>query len=587
MDRSRVIIDFPGESGERRSWHFADPVEVLVAGEVGEVREVLRGIERAAAEGYYVAGYLSYEAAPAFSERHPVRAGARLPLAWFGVYRAPEDGMSIGAEGHGSSAPTSSYRLSGWEPETNRAEYDGVIAEIGEAIAGGEVDQVNYTIRLVARGEGDDLSFYHRLLAAQGTAYGAYLDLGGWRILSASPELFFRRRGDRLGTRPMKGTARRGRWPEEDDGVAAALVASAKDRGENLITAEWLRGELEALALPGTVEVSGVCEVERYPTVFQLTTSLGARLRAGTTLEEIFAALFPSVSVTGVPKEAAMRRIAELETGPREVYCGAIGVVEPGGDCTFNVPIRTVWIERSSGRAVYGVGGGITGGSTAAGEYDEVLAKSAVLTQEFPVFELIETLRLEEGRYIRLEEHLARLAGSARYFGWADPTEAARAALREHARGREGGRWRVRLLADLGGGVRVESEWFAPETAVADVALARTPVQRDDIFLHHKTTHRVIHEARRAERPELFDVLLWNEEGELTEFTRGNLVVELEGARWTPPRGCGLLGGVYRAELLRRGEIGERVLRVSDLERVTGVWFINSLREWVPVRVIE
>jgi para-aminobenzoate synthetase/4-amino-4-deoxychorismate lyase len=593
-------LDFPGAGGEPRTLLFSNPVELIVAEEAGAVREALRAVERAAARGYYVVGYLSYEAAPAYDAAHLVRAGAHLPLAWFGVYRAPIGGEGGGvvadntasvASGEMTGETTSSYQLSGWEPDTPRASYDAAIAALQEAFRAGDVDQVNYTLRLRARGAGAELALYRQLLAAQGSAYGAYLDLGTHRILSASPELFFRREGDRILTRPMKGTARRGRWPEEDEAAAAALATSAKDRAENLMTVEWLRAELERLARPGMVEVAAVCEVERYPTVFQLTSTLSAELVAGTSLESIFAGLFPSVSVTGVPKLAALRRIATLEAAPREVYCGAIGVVEPGGDAVFNVAIRTVWIDTATGVAEYGVGGGITRASTAAGEYDEVLAKSAVLTRTAPTFELLETLRLADGRYARLEGHLARLGASARYFGWPDPVPVARAALAEHARLWPRDQRRVRVLADAKGGVRVESEPFEGGGEAGEgrdgwlVGLARTPVSRHDLFLHHKTTNRAVHKARLAERSGLSDVLLWNEAGELTEFSRGNLVIELDGVRWTPPPECGLLAGIFRAELLGRGEIRERVLREPDLLRASRVWLINSLREWVPVRV--
>lgn len=589
-------LDFPGAAGERETFHFADPLAVLVAEEAGEVRGVLREVERAAERGHYVVGYLSYEAAPAFDPAYAVRPGGRLPLAWFGVFRAPGAGAIAGAEPDAAPTPA---ELSGWEPETTRDTYDAAIAALQADFARGELEQANYTLRLRTRFDGDAPALYRRLLEAQGSAYGAYLDLGAHRILSASPELFFRRTGARLVARPMKGTARRGRWAEDDVARAAQLAASAKDRGENLMTAEWMRGEVEHLAGVGTVEVTDPCAVERYPTVFQLTTTLAATLRPEVTLEAIFAELFPAVSVTGVPRLAAMSRIAELETAPREVYCGAIGLVRPGGDAVFNVAIRTIWLDAATGAAEYGVGGGITARSTAAGEYDEVRAKSAVLTRAAPRFELLETLRLAAGEYVRLERHLARLGASARYFGWPDPAAAAHAALAEHAR-----RWpqegrRVRLLADAHGGVRVESEPLtltngagASASAAASAAeplpvrLARTPISPNDPFLYHKTTHRAVHEARRAEWPDTFDVLLWNEEGELTEFTRGNLVVELDGALWTPPRESGLLAGTLRAELLEQGELRERVLRKADLNETTRAWFINSLREWVQVRLV-
>lgn len=248
--------------------------------------------------------------------------------------------------------------------------------------------------------------------------------------------------------------------------------------------------------------------------------------------------------------------------------------------------IRTLVIDRERGLAEYGVGGGITWDSTAADEYGEALLKAALLTKSWPAFELLETLRLERGAYALLDRHLARLAGSAEYFGIPLSLGAARAELERHARLHPAQPRRVRLLVSPEGAARVESQPLPPPAeGVQAVALARTPIARHNRFLYHKTTSRGVYELRRAERPEVYDVLLWNEEGELTEFTTGNLVVELDGQRWTPPIESGLLAGTLRAELLERGEIRERTLPRADIERATRVWLINSVRGWVPVVV--
>lgn len=587
-------LDIPADHGETECLVFTDPAEVIEAWAVDEVRVAIRAAEAAARRGSHVVGFLAYEAAQAFDPGLRVRGGARLPLAWFAVFDRVAEGIGeAGGGGDGGAGHTTSPSDSAvWEPDTPRGDYDAAIAELKAAFERGEVDQVNYTLRLRSVFDGDPLAFYEDLLAAQGRAYGAYLDLGTARIISVSPELFFHRQGGRITLRPMKGTARRGRWLEEDLAVRRRLAESVKDRTENMITLEAMRGELEALARPGTVVASRLCEVERYPTVHQMTSTLEAELSEGTTLEGIFAGLFPSASVTGVPRAAATRKIADLERSPREVYCGAIGLIRPGGDAIFNVAIRTVWIDGRSGVAEYGVGGGITTLSTAEGEYDELLAKSAVLRARRPEFELLETMRLVDGEYLRLERHLARLCASAAWFGWSDPVEEVRSALAAHAAERPSGVWRVRVLAGAGGGVRVESVGFEGEAGGGNgepklVRLARRPISRGEIFLYHKTTNRRIHEARRAEAPDAYDVLLWNEDGDLTEFTIGNLVVEIEGVRWTPPRECGLLAGVFRGELLERGEIGERVLHLSDLAAADRIWLINSLREWVPVKLAE
>jgi para-aminobenzoate synthetase/4-amino-4-deoxychorismate lyase len=574
-DAPSAVLDFPDDCPEAVRAFFTNPVETVVAHSHEEVRPALRRLERAAAEGLYAVGFVAYEAAPAFDRALTVKPRSNdLPLLWFGLFDRPSKQATAAGE----------FRVSDWTPSIGRAEYERNVEAVRDAIARGDTYQVNYTLRLRARFEGDDLAFYERLRAAQRTRFGAYVNAGRFRVLSASPELFFRRRGRRVETRPMKGTAARGRWMEEDAEAAARLTSSEKERAENLMIVDLLRNDLGRVAETGTVKVEELFRVERYPTVLQMTSTVAATLREGVTLEELFAALFPCGSVTGAPKVSTSRFIAALEDSPRGVYCGAVGFVAPGGDAAFNVAIRTVVLDTETGEAVYGTGGGVTWDSTPGGEYAETLEKAKLLTEDAADFELLETMRLDEGGFRLLEEHLARLEASADYFGIPVNVAGVREALAHHAESYDGAPRRVRLLVSQDGDARVES---APLDGLPPgplrVALALTPVKKSDRFLCHKTTRRGQYEARRAERPEVFDVLLWNEEGELTEFTNGNVVVELEGKRWTPPRACGLLAGTFRASLLRRGEVAERVLTKDDLARATRVWFVNGVRGWVEV----
>ena len=230
----------------------------------------------------------------------------------------------------------------------------------------------------------DPESLYRRMIAAQGGGYGACIHTGRFEILSASPELFFRRDGVRLTSEPMKGTARRGRWLEEDDRRAEALAASPKERAENVMIVDLIRNDLSRIAEPATVQATRLFDVHRLPTVLQMTSTVEARVRPDVSTWDIFAALFPCGSVTGAPKIAACRVIADLEDDPRGVYCGAIGHIAPDGTATFSVAIRTLTIDHQTGRAEYGVGGGITWDSAGSAEYDELRAKAAILTDDLP-----------------------------------------------------------------------------------------------------------------------------------------------------------------------------------------------------------
>jgi para-aminobenzoate synthetase/4-amino-4-deoxychorismate lyase len=362
------------------------------------------------------------------------------------------------------------------------------------------------------------------------------------------------------------------------------LAESPKDRAENVMIVDLLRNDLGRVALPGAVRAASLFTVERYETVLQMVSTVEADLPARTSLRALLTALFPCGSVTGAPKASAMRLIAERERSPRGAYCGAIGVVRPGGDATFNVSIRTVEIDLATGAAACGIGGGITWGSEAAAEWDEAMTKGAFLQALADDPGLIETLRCEGGGFPLLERHLARLAASARHLGVAVDVEEARRRLLAHAAGAGGAPSRVRLVARAGG-FELQAAPLPESQGTPQVALAARPVSRWDARLFHKTTRREPYDSRRAEAPGAFDVLLRNEEGELTEFTIGNLVAELDGVQWTPPRECGLLAGVMRAELLARGEIRERVLRVPDLARASRLWLVNAVRGRVPVRL--
>jgi para-aminobenzoate synthetase / 4-amino-4-deoxychorismate lyase len=581
---------------------FEHPVEVVRAERLDEVLPALRRVQAAVDGGLHAAGFVAYEAAPAFDPAMRVTPQSGLPLVWFGTYRAssPVDEMP----GRGTD-----YEVGEWTSAVDESSFAAGVASIRESIASGDVYQVNYTGRLRANFDGDPSAWYRRLRDAQGAGYAAYLDLGRFHLLSLSPELFFRvspietnrpsgvtTGGAASGptpaaaparaivTRPMKGTHRRGRWTEEDRDFERRLRESDKERAENLMIVDLVRNDLGRVAETGSVRVEELFTVERYPTLLQMTSTISARLRPDVGLPEMFGALFPCGSVTGAPKIAAMRRIAELEPEPRGAYCGAIGLLEPGGRMAFNVAIRTITLDRETNVAGYGVGSGITWDSCPQAEAAENRLKAAILDAAPARPDLFETLRLEDGAFIRGDRHLARITASAAYFGIPADGDAMRAALqalaREHPRGALRARLRLTAAGIVSAGAEPLSEsWTGPRT----FAISRGPVDRNDRMLFHKIADRSVYAARRSERPDAYDVLLCNQEGELTEFTIGTLVAELDGALCTPPLDCGLLPGVLRAELLESGAVRERVLLPADLQRASRIWLVNSLRGWLPM----
>jgi para-aminobenzoate synthetase/4-amino-4-deoxychorismate lyase len=385
----------------------------------------------------------------------------------------------------------------------------------------------------------------------------------------------------------MKGTIARGRWYEEDLARARELAVSAKNRAENAMIVDMARNDLGRIARRGSVQVSDLFRVDRYPTLWQMTSCVSAETDAG--LAEIFAAIFPCASITGAPKVNTMRIIAQHETEPRRIYTGSIGWIAPERCAQFNVAIRTALIDKVRREAEYGVGGGIVWDSTAEGEYDECLLKAAILGTSQPDFSLLESLLwTPQGGYFCLNEHLRRLRESAEFFAFPRSEEKAASELAKLAAGLPAMPHKVRLLVARDGTITCQSEPINAGEFLAPIRLelAAAPIDVSDVFLYHKTTHRDVYAAAMAGCREGDDVLLYNQLGEVTETGRGNIVVRCDKEFWTPPVSCGLLAGAYRAQLLSEGKIQERAVSLETLSQCDELFFINSVRLWREARLV-
>ena len=575
---SPVLLSSYARCGQERSFAFVDPVGEVVAAAAGEVRPALSAVERAVEQGLHAAGFVCYEAAAGLDPAFTTRPAGALPLVYFGLFaeRTRVDAPSAGL---------GTYELDEWRPSVSREEYEAAIEHIHAYIAAGDTYQVNYTLRLHSRFQGDPQALFHDMGQGQESALCAYFDLGRHVLISASPELFFRLRAGRCTVRPMKGTRSRGRFAAEDQQRADELQSSAKDRAENLMVTDMLRNDLGRISQVGSVAVSALWSVERYPTVWQLTSTVESQLKAGVSLPDLFAALFPCGSVTGAPKVRTMAIIAELERPPRGIYTGCIGYISPGPEACFNVAIRTAHLDREKAQLEFGVGGGIVWASSAAEEYAECVVKAGVLrARPHPSFELLETLLYEDGVYLLLERHLERLSQSAAYWGFCYADDRVRARLQDAANAMEG-QCRVRLLLARNGEIRVQHQALTPSRRLR-VALAAEPVDSSDPLLYHKTTHRATYNRQLAARPDCDDVVLYNERGELTECCIGNLVLERDGVRYTPPVESGLLAGTFRAELVAQGQLCERPLPIGELARADALYLINSVRRWVELELV-
>jgi len=574
----RVVLD--DREGER---FYTQPVDIIRADAPEEVGGALAKVEEALAGGRHAAGYLAYELGYAFEERLValLPPDRKVPLLWFGIFerfstredRAEEPRTYAGALAH----------------EWDRARYELAFDRMRELIAAGDLYQANLSYRARFAFLGEPYALYRELRAAAGARHCAFVDDGERQILSLSPELFFAVSPDgRIRTRPMKGTAARGLTAEEDAASRARLRTSDKERAENLMIVDLLRNDLSRIARPGSVEVEELFEVETYPTLHQMVSTIGARLGAGARAETILRALFPCGSVSGAPKLRAMEVIRATETSPRGVYCGAIGHFSPDGSASFNVAIRTLTI--TGGRGELGIGGAVVFDSRAGAEYDECRLKARFYETARHPTALIETLRHVPGEgFVRAERHLARMAASASALGISFDAEQARAAMRESVRGRDGPS-RVRLVLHEDGMPGAEATPFAASAAPWRFAVSLRRVRAGDPLLRHKTTRREMFEEARARLAATHgcdEILFLNERGELTEGSRTNIFLEIEGRLLTPALASGLLDGCLRRELMEEGRCAEAVLSRADLDRAERIFLGNSLRGLIPAVPVE
>lgn len=362
-----------------REMLFSRPREIVTADRLEDVEPALHRLDGLRRAGSWLAGYLSYEAGFAFEPKLAavLPRGRRTPLLQVGVFDAPQERPA--EPPRPSNAGLSETRAT-WSREDYRRRFEKLHGHLRK----GDAYQGNLTFPVSARWDGEPRAIFDAMTARQPVRYGALVELGGPVILSRSPELFFE--VDRKGwieTHPMKGTIRRGSTPAEDAELAGFLRNDPKNQAENRMIVDLLRNDISRISEVGTLDVPELFRIETYPTLHTMVSRVRARLAPGTGLPDIMRALFPCGSITGAPKLSAMLILRELEGGPRDAYCGAIGWAAPGGEMRFSVAIRTVTLHEG-GEAVFNVGGGVVFDSDASSEYEECLLKARFATGSVP-----------------------------------------------------------------------------------------------------------------------------------------------------------------------------------------------------------
>ena len=550
----RVILDFPG--GRQA---FQAPRAVITATGVADVPEALAAVSQALADGHHVAGWLAYELGYALEPRlAPLLPDGALLLC-LGVFDAPAPD---------TPAPTGRAYAGPLAHDWDEAAYRARFVAVKEKIAAGDIYQANLSYRARFAFAGDPAALYERLRASARAPWCGHVDDGERQILSLSPELFFELSANGvIAARPMKGTAAR---HGDDLAEGAALAASMKDRAENLMIVDLIRNDLGRIAQTGSVAVKALFDVETYPTLHTMVSTVAAQARSEASVADILRALFPCGSVTGAPKIRAMEILRELEDTPRGAYCGAVGYFAPDGSARFNVAIRTLTIIGQDG--VLGIGGGVVQDSGAAAEYAECRLKARFFEDGRPPLQLIETMKWDKG-FMRLDAHLARMAASARVFSLAFDAGQARVALDSAVSGRDRPQ-RVRLTLDEAGRHEATAAPLEANPPHWTYEIATARIQSADLLQQHKTSWRALYDRQSGMADE---VLFCNERGELAEGARSNIFLERDGILLTPPLSAGALDGRLRAELVAAGRAREAVLTPDDLKGAV-VYCGNSLR---------
>lgn len=567
----KTVIDFK-ELGVRQI--FTDTIKELKTKDIKEVKHLLAEVEAYQNQGYYAVGYVSYEAAPAFETKFEVIDDPLMSeyLLYFTIHESVQT-EPIPLTYKPITLPKT------WQELTSAEEYKAAIEHIHHHIRQGDTYQVNYTVQLQQNITADPFAIYNRLVVEQNAHYNAFIQHDDVSIISVSPELFFKKDGDGLTTRPMKGTTNRGLTTETDLKQAQWLAQDQKNRSENMMIVDLLRNDMNRISKIGSENVKSLCLVEQYSTIWQMTSTIETQLLPNSSLGDIFQALFPCGSITGAPKIATMAIIKDVEKQARGVYCGAIGILLPNGPTIFNVAIRT--LQMQGNKAIYGVGGGITWDSKWEAEYEETRQKSAVLYRQNPKFDLISTGRIHRGKLLFLKEHLNRLQESSRYFSYPFNKEEVQNQVEDLCQSLDFDTdYRLKMFLAKNGELTFEHNQL---TGLADDFCQARLVEQthplDSPYTYFKTSYRPHISLEPHEQ------IYYNQKKELLETSIGNLVLKIEDQLYTPPVHLGLLNGIYRQSLIANNQVTERVLTLDNLKQAQAIYGCNAVRGLYELKV--
>jgi para-aminobenzoate synthetase/4-amino-4-deoxychorismate lyase len=599
------------------SYIFFSPKGKLILTNPQNIEKFFEQLENKLNKGFYLAGFLSYELGYFLDYKDSVYYNFKFPLAFFYVFEKPivynhktdifEEGTDLIQRLFSVDLvkENSKFKLTNFKLNTSKKEYVENVKKIKNYIFSGDTYQINYTIKLKFDFTGSILGLYNKLKQTQSVSYCAFIKTKDFSVISFSPELFFRKTTDIIIVKPMKGTIPRGKDVFEDKIQVRKLQNSVKDRAENVMIVDLLRNDLGKISSYGEVKVKKLFEIEKYETLFQMTSTIQAKINPNINLYKLFYSLFPSGSVTGAPKIRSMQIIKEVEKEPRYVYTGSVGFIKPNRDSVFNVAIRTLLIGKN-GKAELGIGSGIVADSYPQKEYDECKLKYKFLITKIPKFRLVETIlycadfnyeiknfydlnlnitkeNFEQG-YFLLKYHLERLKNSAMYFDFKfdegqifDKLYKLKKQLIKQA-------YRIRLLLSKNGDVEIQKSVYDIKNfcskKIEKITISKSFVDKNNVFLYHKTTNRrVYNKEYKKYSGRFFDVLFINKNGEVTETSRANVFVKIGDYYYTPPKSSGLLNGVFKKFLIEQNKdkIKDKTISIDEVFKSEKLFITNAV----------
>ncbi|MFQ3549604.1 MAG: aminodeoxychorismate synthase component I [Armatimonadota bacterium] len=577
-----LIDDYSVESKSGKTYIFKEPKHTIISTSMQEIESSLKPVQKFLEKGYYLAGFLCYDIGLFLDKVIIPTYKTDIPQLWFGVF----DGVEVLEYDNSMFECWDDVsKIQNIQLNISPQRYMHNVEIIKEYIKSGDIYQANYTCKLLFENHGSAFGLFSRLRKAHPVCHSAFIKVDDFCILSLSPELFFRKQNNLIQTKPMKGTIKRGLTYQEDLFFSEKLKKSEKDKAENVMIVDLMRNDIGKICNYGSVNVLSLFDIEKYNSLYQMTSLVEGKLKDKISIYEILKSIFPAGSVTGAPKLRAMEIINELEIDSRGIYCGSIGMIEPNGNMLFNVAIRTIFQK-----GIYcelGIGSGIVADSNPKKEYNEILLKSDFLKQTPLDFKILETLLFTKSKgYKFLHEHLTRMKQTAEYFNYTFDYYNTHKILEEFQNQINSDKARVRILLFNDGDLNCE--WYPIENEQSPKAillLSNTKINPDNIFLYHKTTNRTQYDndLKAAREKGYYDVIYLNNRNEVTECAVSNVMIKVNNINYTPPVSSGLLAGIYRDNLLKKNRIIEKTIVLDDLLNASDIIVFNSVRGEIEI----